>query len=140
MYCNCNGNYNENDNVYLREGFEGEVILTDPPGTKLQLENCKCPDDVGPVSFDAKTQCRAIRVQVRISNLCPNKEFLLFITVYDDQMNKIGQICDVFTTSSSHVCTSPYNQYVTLLIKKPVCSTDYIWVDVRGNYTSICDF
>lgn len=116
-----------------------EVKDPTPPGTALTLANCQCPYTTGSVDFNAATSCRFIDVPVRVLNLCPNKEFILFVNVYDAAGNKIGQICDIFSSPSSNPCTTPYRHNVRLAIKKPVCSTDTIYVVVNGNYTSICD-
>lgn len=106
--------------------------------TTVGLANCTCPYTTSQVPFDAATDCRIINIPVRISHLCPNKEFLLFVTVLDTSGNRIGQICSVFTGNNAS-CNVDYVQNVRIAIKKPVCSTDNIVVRVTGNYTSICD-
>lgn len=124
--------------------YNNNVSLQDPheltqPGTAIKLTNCKCPNLTDSVEFDVATNCRFITVPVKLINLCPNKDFLLFVTVYDNAKNRIGQICSIVNSPMINPCTTPYTYNVTLAIKKPVCSTDTIYIEVKGNYTSICD-
>lgn len=117
---------------------EAEDILTTPSGTAVKLENCSCPFTTTDVPFDAATDCRIINVHVVISHLCPNKEFILFVTVKDAAGTRIGQTCSIFVGNNAS-CNNPFTHNVRLLIKKPICSTDTIYVVATGNYTSICN-
>lgn len=117
---------------------EAENTPTPPPGTAIKLENCSCPFTTGNVPFDAATDCRIIDIPVVISHLCPNKEFILFVTVTDAAGARIGQTCSIFVGNNAS-CNNPFTHNVRLLIKKPICSTDTIYVVATGNYTSICN-
>lgn len=123
----------------LNLGIELQDVELVPPGTPLRLANCECPYTTGEVPYNSATSCRIIDIPFRITNLCPNKEYLLFVTVTDEAGAKIGQICSIFTKGESTPCTTPSVHRVRLVIKKPVCSTDTIYVTAIGNYTSICD-
>lgn len=124
MYC---------DNDIFLEGEE-ELIKA---GVSVQLRSCECPQTTTRVDLNAATECRLLTIPVRISNLCPNKEFILFVTVCDSNNVKIGQVCRSVTRTGNSCGTTDID--VTLVIKKPVCSTDTIRVDVKGNYTNICN-
>lgn len=105
----------------------------------ITLESCKCPQEMGSIDFNSATSCRIIKVPVKISNLCPGKEFIIFITVYDVSTGEvIGQICKTFTGSNRN-CQTTHTEYITLAIKKPLCSNDRIVVNVGGNYVNVCD-
>lgn len=110
------------------------------PGTPLRLISCECPQRTSEVNYDAATECRVITVPVKIKRLCPGKEYIIFVSVYDFAnciYRKIGQKCSLVIKPRGD-CNIDYTQYVTLVIKKPVCSSDCIWVKVEGNYTGIC--
>lgn len=115
-----------------------EDILTTPPGTAVKLDNCLCPFTTNNVPFDAATDCRIIDIPVVISHLCPNKEFILFVTVTDAAGARIGQTCSIFVGDNAS-CSTPFTHNVRLVIKKSICSTDTIYVVATGNYTSICN-
>lgn len=122
----------EKNNIFELDTTE----VTVDPSTSISLPaNCGCT--TAPVSFSAATTCRHITIPITISNLCPNKEFLLLVTVFDNNNNPIGQTCS--TVTSDRGCNTPITHNVSLIIKKPACSTDRISVNVEGNYVRICN-
>lgn len=121
------------------EDIKQEQVIS-IPGTPVRLTSCECPQRTTETNHDAATECRVITVPVKIKHLCPGKEYIIFVTVYDFaycSYRKIGQKCSIVLKPRGD-CNVDYTQYVTLVIKKPVCSSDCIWVKVEGNYTGIC--
>lgn len=120
--------------IILDEIAEQSPELLD--GT-IGLRNCECPQTTNQVPHDAATQCRIIDIPVRISHLCPNKEFVFVVTVFSGNQC-VGQTCAT-ALSNRNSCNEDFVQIVRVVIKKSLCSTDNLTVRVFGNYVCACN-
>lgn len=114
-----------------------EIGVLQQEGTVVGLGNCTCPFTTSTVPFNAATTCRVIDIPVRFSNLCPNREFVFLVTVFSGTQ-AIGQTCAT-TVSNAASCNIDFTQNVRVLIKRSLCSTDNIRVQIIGNYVQACN-
>ncbi len=122
------------------------------------LVPCCCPIEIEK-DVDAKSKCRLLKFEIDVENLCPNKDFLLFVAVYKiknwphgtdkckeedrswhpDRKVSLGQICRrVRLDERCNECGCKKECFI-LVIDEPICSDEKIYYKIFGNYVEACN-
>lgn len=120
-----------------------------PPkyGTDQMLNPCECPQDFGQVKIiDAETKCRIVKFSIKVKNLCRGKEYLVAVVLYKWVWVwphkwvrvPIAEDCKIAKFTGCDNCGEDI-VYFKLAIKEPLCSGQYIGIDVTGNYINSCN-
>ncbi|MDU4891882.1 MAG: hypothetical protein E6344_13185 [Clostridium sp.] len=102
----------------------------DPP-----LVPCLCPQNLGIVPLDAGTPARVVTFTVRVQNLCPNKRFIVVVSVLSGT-TVVGQQCRI-VSRTGEVCGN-LDVPFTVAIEIPLCANTNVTVQAFGNYVNCC--
>lgn len=108
---------------------------------------CTCPQDFGQVGvIDAETKCRIVKFSIKVKNICRGKEYLVAVVLYKWVWVwphkwvrvPIAEDCKIAKFTGCDNCGEDI-VYFKLAIKEPLCSGQYIGIDVTGNYINSCN-
>lgn len=102
----------------------------DPP-----LIPCLCPQPLGNLNLNAATTARVVTFTVTVQNLCPNKPFIVVVSVLAGA-TVVGQQCRVVTRTGD-TCANLEVPF-TVAINIPICATTDVTVQAFGNYVNCC--
>lgn len=102
----------------------------DPP-----LVPCLCPQNLGNTNLNAGTPARVVNFTVTVQNLCPNKPFIVVVSVLAGT-TVVGQQCRIVTREGTG-CGNLEVRF-TVAINVPLCNNTNVTVEAFGNYVNCC--
>ncbi len=102
----------------------------DPP-----LVPCVCPQNLGNATINAATPARVVNFTVTVQNLCPNKQFIVVVSVLSGA-NVVGQQCRI-VSRTGETCAN-LDVPFTVAIAIPLCANNDVTVQAFGNYVNCC--
>ncbi|GEM_PF-394043 len=108
---------------------------------------CNCPQDFGQLGvIDATTTGRIVKFSIKVKNLCRNKEYIVAVILYKWVWVwpckwvkvPIAEDFKIAKYTGSGSCGTD-TVYFQLAIKEPLCSGQYIGIDVIDNYIDPCN-
>ncbi len=126
------------------KGPKGEALKC---GIGPILIPCTCPQDFGQVGvIDATTAGRIVKFSIKVKNLCRNKEYIVgvvlykWVCVWPCKWVKVP-IAEDFKIAQYTGCENCGTDtvYFQLAIKEPLCSGQYIGIDIIDNYIGACN-
>jgi hypothetical protein len=119
-----------------------------PPRGEIDpiLIPCKCPQDFGQITeIDATTKGRIVKFSIKVNNLCRNKEYLVGVLLYKWVWVwpwkwikvPVAEECKIAKFTGCENCGSDIICF-ELVIKEPLCSDEYIGIDIVKNYVNCC--
>ncbi|WP_040194517.1 hypothetical protein [Clostridium culturomicium] len=102
----------------------------DPP-----LVPCLCPQPLGNLNFNAATTARVVTFTVTVQNLCPNKDFIVVVSVLAGT-TVVGQQCRIVSRTGTG-CGNLEVPF-TVAIAIPLCASTDVTVQAFGNYVNCC--
>lgn len=99
------------------------------------LTPCLCPQNLGNVPLNAGTPARVVNFTVTVQNLCPNKDFIVVVSVLAGT-TVVGQQCRIVRRTGD-VCAN-LDVPFTVAIAIPLCNNTNVTVQAFGNYVNCC--